>query len=116
MSGTDSSLFTTAMKLAQEAVQLDNAKQTSEAYQKYLQAAEVLNDFIKFCKNPKLNELAQEKAKAYLARANAISNIKDNKQKVSIGGPTNKSAKGGKSAESDKPSDDNANPEEKGIT
>ena len=39
MSGTDSSLFTTAMKLAQEAVQLDNAKQTSEAYQKSLQAA-----------------------------------------------------------------------------
>ena len=76
---------------------------------------EVLNDFIKFCKNPKLNELAQEKAKAYLARANAISNIKDNKQKVSIGGPTNKSAKGGKSAESDKPSDDNANPEEKEL-
>jgi vacuolar protein-sorting-associated protein 4 len=115
MSGTDSNLFTTAMKLAQEAVQLDNAKENAKASEKYLQAAEVLNDYIKFCKNPKLRDLAQDKAKQYISRARILSNMKENKQKVSVGGPSNKTTKTGKSPESDKPSDDSIPPEEKEL-
>ena len=70
----NSTLFMAAMRLAQEAIKLDNAKQYSEAYEKYVQAVKKLNHFSKFCSNQRLSELAQKKAKQYLARAHALFN------------------------------------------
>jgi len=103
MSGSDSELFKTATRLAQEAYKLDNAKQAEAAADKYLQAAEVLNNYIKFCKNPALSKLAREKAEQYLARARILSNIGNKKQKVTTGSPQSKSSKDGKDEEKDEP-------------
>lgn len=84
----DNAIFNAAIKLANEAIQLDQGKQYDAAADKYLQASETLNDFAKFCKNSKLKALAQEKALQYFKRADQLTNRKK-KEKV----PTGKSPK-----------------------
>ncbi len=80
----DNAIFNAAIKLANEAIQLDKIKEYDEAADKYLQASETLNDFAKFCKNSKLKALAQEKAVQYFHRADQLTNRKK-KQKITSG-------------------------------
>ncbi len=73
MSSTDSKLFSFAMSMAQQAVALDQAKRYAEAIPKYVRAAEILMDFIKFNKNPKMGQLCTEKIQEYVSRAKFLS-------------------------------------------
>ena len=61
----DNAIFKAAIKIANEAIQLDSAKNYDQAADKYIQACETLTDFAKFCKNTKLQALAREKAVQY---------------------------------------------------
>jgi vacuolar protein-sorting-associated protein 4 len=73
MSSTDSKLFQFAMSMAKQAVALDQAKRYAEAIPKYTRAAEILLDFIRFNKNPKMQQLCTEKIQEYVARAKFLS-------------------------------------------
>jgi vacuolar protein-sorting-associated protein 4 len=93
MSNTDSQLFQTAIKLAQEATALDNAKKFEEAYNKYLAAAESLMEFKKFNKNPKLVQLAEQRANQYIQRAKILHDSINKKQKIKTGAGDKKVSK-----------------------
>jgi vacuolar protein-sorting-associated protein 4 len=82
---SENAIFKAAIKLANEAIQLDNEKQVDAAADKYIQSAEALNDFAKFCKNPKLKKLAKDKAMQYFKRASLLTQLKNKKQKVPTG-------------------------------
>jgi vacuolar protein-sorting-associated protein 4 len=91
MSTTDSELFKTAIKLAQEATVFDNDKRYEEAYAKYVAAADALMEFKRFNRNPKLIQLADQRAKQYVERAKILHDTINKKQKVKAGGPQSKS-------------------------
>lgn len=82
---SDNKIFNAAIKLANEAIELDKQKQFDGAADKYLQATETLNEFAKFCKNTKLKKLAQEKALQYFKRADMLTQLKNKKLKVPSG-------------------------------
>jgi vacuolar protein-sorting-associated protein 4 len=96
VSNTDSELFQTAIKLAQEATALDNAKKYEEAYNKYISAAESLLEFKKFNKNPKLVQLADQRANQYISRAKILQETMTKKQKVRTGSAGSKAEPGTK--------------------
>ncbi len=88
----DNAIFNAAIKIANEAIQLDKDKKYDEAADKYIQACETLNDFAKFCKNSKLKALAKEKALQYFKRADMLTEMQKKKLKVPSGrSPKNKS-------------------------
>lgn len=76
MSSSNSILFQSAMKKAEEAVKLDKMGQKKEAGQLYQEAAQSLIEFMKFNKNAKLQSLCQEKANSYIKRAKELINVK----------------------------------------
>ncbi|MHA1796340.1 MAG: AAA family ATPase [Promethearchaeota archaeon] len=88
----DNTIFNAAIKMANEAIELDKNKQYDAAADKYLSASETLYDFAKFCKNSKLKALAIDKAKQYFKRAELLTNMKEKKVKVPSGakGPSSK--------------------------
>lgn len=81
----DNAIFNAAIKMANEAIQLDKNKRYDEAADKYLSASETLNDFAKFCKNSKLKALAKEKALQYFKRADMLTEMQKKKLKVPSG-------------------------------
>ena len=81
----DNAIFNAAIKIANEAIQLDSEKKYDLAADKYIQACETLNDFAKFCKNTKLQALAKDKASQYFKRADYLTQHKK-KLKVPSGG------------------------------
>jgi vacuolar protein-sorting-associated protein 4 len=81
----DNKIFNAAIKIANEAIELDKEKKYDEAADRYIRACETLNDFAKFCKNSKLKGLAQEKAKQYFLRADMLTQMQKRKQKVPSG-------------------------------
>ncbi|WP_457558490.1 AAA family ATPase [Candidatus Harpocratesius sp.] len=88
----DNAIFNAAIKMANQAIELDRNKQFDAAADKYLSASETLYDFAKFCKNSKLKALAIDKAKQYFKRAELLTNMSKKKIKVPSGGkgPTSK--------------------------
>ena len=90
---SDNKIFNAAIKLANEAIELDKQKQFDIAADKYLQATETLNEFAKFCKNTKLKKLAQEKALQYFKRADMLTQLKNKKLKVPSGRTPDKDKK-----------------------
>jgi vacuolar protein-sorting-associated protein 4 len=83
-----------AIERAKEATELDSQKKYDAAFDKYLQAAEALNEFAKFSKNPKLKAVAEERAKQYIKRAQQVSDLLNKKQKIKVGGPDAKKDSG----------------------
>ena len=75
MSSSNSILFQSAMKKAEEAVKLDKMGQKKEAGQLYQEAAQSLIEFMKFNKNAKLQSLCQEK-QIYIKRAKNLSMLR----------------------------------------
>ncbi len=96
---SDNKIFNAAIKLANEAIELDKQKQFDDAADKYLRASETLNEFAKFCKNTKLKKLAQEKALQYFKRADMLTQLKNKKFKVPSGRAPNKGNKKDKNGE-----------------
>ena len=96
---SDNKIFNAAIKLANEAIELDKQKQFDVAADKYLQATETLNEFAKFCKNTKLKKLAQEKALQYFKRADMLTQLRNKKLKVPSGRTPNKGKKKDKNGE-----------------
>ncbi len=96
MSSSDSNIFKAAIKLAEEAIAYDNNKKYELAIDKYVQAGEALNDFIRFCKNPKLKSLAKDKANQYIKRAKNLAELSNKRQKIPAMGKKG-GKKGGKS-------------------
>ncbi|MHA1718406.1 MAG: AAA family ATPase [Promethearchaeota archaeon] len=96
---SDNKIFNAAIKLANEAIELDKQKQFDVAADKYLQATETLTEFAKFCKNSKLKKLAQEKAQQYFHRADMLTQLKNKKLKVPSGQVPNKNKRKGESEE-----------------
>ena len=90
---SDNKIFNAAIKLANEAIELDKQKQFDVAADKYLQATETLNEFAKFCKNTKLKKLAQEKALQYFKRADMLTQLRNKKLKVPSGRVPDKNRK-----------------------
>ena len=90
---SDNKIFNAAIKLANEAIELDKQKQFDDAADKYLRASETLNEFGKFCKNTKLKKLAQEKALQYFKRADMLTQLKNKKLKVPSGRTPSKDKK-----------------------
>ncbi len=90
---SDNKIFNAAIKLANEAIELDKQKQFDIAADKYLQATETLNEFAKFCKNTKLKKLAQEKALQYFKRADMLTQLRNKKLKVPSGRTPDKGKK-----------------------
>ena len=84
MSSANSVLFQTAMDKAKQAIALDQAKKKHEAAEMYKEAARLLIDFMKFNKNPKMQEVCKEKATKYLQRAKQLQS--PDKIKVKAGG------------------------------
>ncbi len=107
---SDNKIFNAAIKLANEAIELDKKKDFDIAADKYLQATETLNEFAKFCKNTKLKKLAQEKARQYFHRADMLTQLRNKKLKVPSGRIPDKDKKkdgsGGESEEDVEMSDD----------
>ncbi|MHA1673506.1 MAG: AAA family ATPase [Promethearchaeota archaeon] len=101
----DNAIFNAAIKMANEAIELDRGKKYDAAADKYLSASETLYDFAKFCKNSKLKALAIDKAKQYFKRADALTNIGKKKVKLPSGGK-GKGKKSGRDKNSDKSDDD----------
>lgn len=92
--------------MAQVAIELDRDKKYDEASDKYLQAAETLNDFAKFCKNTKLKQHAQERALQYFKRAESLTELRKKKLKVPSGPDSKKDgSKSNKSEEDEQNSD-----------
>ncbi len=89
MSSVDSKLLQYATKEANEAVALDNAGQYQQAINKYVRAAEILIQFLKFNKNPQLTKIYENKMKEYIDRANFI------KDKLNRGRPRRSSKQSG---------------------
>lgn len=81
----DNAIFNAAIKMANEAIELDRNKKYDQAADKYLSASETLYDFAKFCKNSKLKALAIDKAKQYFKRAEMLTNMTRKKIKVPSG-------------------------------
>jgi len=104
---SDNKIFNAAIKLANEAIELDKQKQFDDAADKYLRASETLNEFAKFCKNTKLKKLAQEKALQYFKRADMLTQLKNKKLKVPSGRVPSKDKKKNKyDRESGEPEED----------
>lgn len=78
MSSTDSNLFKSAMQEATQAVDLDQAQKYSEAKVKYMKAAEILEEFMKYTKNPNLKQTCTEKVQEYRYRAKQLKGKKKN--------------------------------------
>jgi vacuolar protein-sorting-associated protein 4 len=101
----DNAIFKAAIKIANEAIQLDSAKKYDQAADKYIQACETLTDFAKFCKNTKLQALAREKATQYFKRADYLTQNKKKLKVPSGGGPrkgkTNRKDSDGEDADED---------------
>ncbi len=77
-------LYARAQKLAEQAVNADNAGNYGEAFQLYLKAAEILLEMAKFTNNPRLVETYENRASDYISRAREIkpkqrSKLHDNK-------------------------------------
>ncbi|KKN35128.1 hypothetical protein LCGC14_0786720 [marine sediment metagenome] len=72
MSSVDSKLYTFAISTAREAVDLDNQGKARQAINKYLQAAQILTQFIKFNKNPQMKMLCQKNIEEYVERAKVL--------------------------------------------
>jgi len=72
MSAFDSKLWQYATKEANEAVALDSAGKFQEALNKYVRAAEILVQFIKYNKNPTLVQKCELKIAEYMDRAKLI--------------------------------------------
>lgn len=102
----NSKLFQYATQTAAEAVALDKAKKYAEAAKKYTRAAEILLEFIKYNKNPNLNQTYQEKIKEYINRADQLNKL--SKKPLKSGGSTSDSSqsKGKDSSSSSDGSDD----------
>jgi len=110
---SDNKIFNAAIKLANDAIELDKQKQFDDAADKYLRASETLNEFAKFCKNTKLKKLAQEKALQYFKRADMLTQLRNKKLKVPSGRVPDKDKKkdkygreSGESEEDEEMSDD----------
>lgn len=110
---SDNKIFNAAIKLANEAIELDKQKKFDDAADKYLRASETLNEFAKFCKNTKLKKLAQEKALQYFKRADMLTQLRNKKLKVPSGRVPDKNRKkdkysreSGESEEDEEMSDD----------
>ncbi|GAB4322811.1 MAG: hypothetical protein Kow0069_27710 [Promethearchaeota archaeon] len=76
MASTDSKLFKFAIQLAKQAVVADQGNRTREAIEKYTRAAEILLEFLKFNKNPRLRALCEEKIQEYINRANMLKGVR----------------------------------------
>ncbi|MFX1340164.1 MAG: AAA family ATPase [Promethearchaeota archaeon] len=72
MSSSDSKLLLYAKKEAQQAVTLDSQGQFQQAMNKYIRAAEILVQFVKYTKNPKMKEICETSIKEYMDRARQI--------------------------------------------
>jgi vacuolar protein-sorting-associated protein 4 len=101
MSSSDSKLLMYAKREAEEAVTLDGRGQYQQAMNKYIRAAEILVQFVKYNKNPKMSEICEASIKEYMIRAKQIQN--------KIGGSRSRrgiSEKGSGKAEDDKLGDE----------
>ncbi|MCP4761002.1 MAG: ATP-binding protein [archaeon] len=67
-------LFQYAIQEAKQAVALDHAKKYKEARIKYVEAAEILLEFMKYNKNPNLKQLCNNKIGEYIERARQLHN------------------------------------------
>jgi vacuolar protein-sorting-associated protein 4 len=65
----NNTLFNYAMDSARQAVNFDKQGMVEEAFEKYMRAAESLLEFLKFNKNPKLQQIVESRMEEYLARA-----------------------------------------------
>lgn len=113
----DNAIFNAAIKMANEAIELDRNKQYDAAADKYLSASETLYDFAKFCKNSKLKALAIDKAKQYFKRAEILTNMKEKKIKIPSGakGPGGKKGAKSESHENDEENEEEISDEEKEL-
>ncbi|MCF2139926.1 MAG: AAA family ATPase [Candidatus Lokiarchaeota archaeon] len=102
----DNAIFNAAIKMANQAIELDRNKQFDAAADKYLSASETLYDFAKFCKNSKLKALAIDKAKQYFKRAELLTNMSKKKIKVPSGGKGPSSKKRTKDERDENKTDD----------
>ncbi len=101
MSSSDSKLLLYAKREAEEAVTLDEHGKYQQAMNKYIRAAEILVQFVKYNKNPKMLEICEGFIKEYMIRAKQIQN--------KIGGSRSRrgiSKKGSGKAEDDKLGDE----------
>ncbi len=111
----DSRIFKAAIKLAEEAIQFDNAKQYGQAIDKYIQAGEALNEYVRFCKNPKLKDLAKTKATQYITRAKKLTDLTNKRQKVPAAGKSKDSSKSSGASSSDGSDQEEMSDEEKEL-
>lgn len=81
MSSSDSKLFKYALQEASQAVALDQVKKYKEAKVKYIKAAEILLEFMKYNKNPNLKQTCSEKVHEYLTRAKQLQGKRKGKKK-----------------------------------
>jgi vacuolar protein-sorting-associated protein 4 len=72
MSSVDSKLYQYAVKIAKEAVALDNQGKYRQAIIQYQRAAEILMQFMKYNKNPQMRMLCQRNIEEYLDRAKIL--------------------------------------------
>ena len=68
----ESKLFKFASLTAKEAVELDCAKKYNKAIVKYVKAAEILVEFMKYNNDPGLKQVIKEKINAYFLRAKQL--------------------------------------------
>lgn len=73
--GDTSRVLDDALKIVQEAIQLDNDKKYAEAFAKYQSAIERFVHVIKFEKNEKKKEILSNKALEYMNRAEQLKSI-----------------------------------------
>ena len=72
MSSVDSKLYQYAVKIAKEAVSLDNQGKYRQAIIQYQRAAEILMQFMKYNKNPQMRMLCQRNIEEYVDRAKVL--------------------------------------------
>src|SRR6056297_3932228 len=111
---SENKIFKAAIRLANEAIKYDNDKNYDAAIDKYIQAGETLNDFIRFCKNPKLKSLAKTKATQYISRAGKLSDLSNKKKKLPAQGGK-KSKDHSSSSDSETEGDNEMSEEEKEL-
>ena len=72
MSSSDSKLLTYAIKEAEQAVNLERQGQLQQAMNKYIRAAEILIEFVKYTKNQIMKQRCEDKIVEYMERAKQI--------------------------------------------
>jgi len=72
MSSSDSKLLTYAIKEAEQAVNLERQGQLQQAMNKYIRAAEILIEFVKYTKNQIMKKKCEDKIVEYMERAKQI--------------------------------------------